>query len=532
MFGASDVASILKVFRLVRIIRMVKLLTLLAGFSRILKSPRLKMFVRLFKFLFAMLICVHFGACGWYAVGNYCYLHDGIYHNNWITANEVEESSTWEKYSFSMYWSVGTLMTTGYGDIIATNILEQWICIIFILIKFCLVAYLLMEGYRGIEARAERNKKVIVSTITAMDKTNRPRESPKEHFQRRDAGLMVGLGHNRTEAPTIRNVKLGESNDHDGGINTTDIRMDNNTNDYRDIQVVAIPNIATHDVHDVSYVSSTPTSTTCTVDTNTFVQPSISGASSVATVVETTKQVVEKTNTNSLFINQSKYVEYVQWYETVFNITFRKDVRQQRDLMDHDGLNTNKKQMIGSWCIDGNNKDALLGKGAFSTVYKAVDYNFIDNNKDHCVFVAIKLIEKDSNEHPSTWLANNEIQCLDKIQHENVIKMLGYDRSTTYNSVPMIAFILEYGKNGELRHLVQKLGALSDVLTRTYFHQILSGINACHKVGVIHRDMKLENIVLDAQYNAKICDFGLATVKLKLFCLNLLHFNASNFKNR
>ena len=211
-----------------------------------------------------------------------------------------------------------------------------------------------------------------------------------------------------------------------------------------------------------------------------------------------TKQVVEKTNTNSLFINQSKYVEYVQWYETVCNITFKKDVHQQKHVMDHDGINTKKKQMIGSWCIDADNKDALLGKGAFSTVYKAVDYNFIDNNQDNCVFVAIKLIQKDSTKHPSTWLANNEIQCLDKIQHENVIKMLGYDINTTYNGVPMIAFILEYGKNGELRHLVQKLGPLSDVLARTYFHQILAGINACYEAGVIHRDIKLENIVLDA----------------------------------
>lgn len=55
------------------------------------------------------------------------------------------------------------------------------------------------------------------------------------------------------------------------------------------------------------------------------------------------------------------------------------------------------------------------------------------------------------------------------------------------------------------------------------FKQIVEGINYCHKINIVHRDIKLENILLDEFKNAKIIDFGFAictpdTSKLKIFC--------------
>ena len=239
--------------------------------------------------------------------------------------------------------------------------------------------------------------------------------------------------------------------------------------------------------------------------------------SMVIASIENTIEINQSSKTRTLAIFPSKYKEYVEWYQKMCGITFKKDFHSKRNL-DHDNLSLQGKQMIGSWCIEGDDQDSLIGKGAFSKVYKAVDYNFVHSNKENSVFVAIKLIKKNTfdknniNISNAKWLAKNEKDCLKRIDHNNVVKMLGYDLHASFRKKPMIAFILEYGKNGEFRHLVQKLGPLSDVLARTYFHQILAGINACHKTGVIHRDIKLENIVLDAQYSIKICDFGLSQV--------------------
>ena len=117
------------------------------------------------------------------------------------------------------------------------------------------------------------------------------------------------------------------------------------------------------------------------------------------------------------------------------------------------------------------------------------------------------------------WLARNEQRCLQKISSSHVVKLLAHDLNGRFENKDAALFVLEYAPNGNLRRLIEKLGPLSDIIGRTYLHQIISGINACHKVGVIHRDLKLENIVLDVNYNAKICDFGLAKVTFSYICI-------------
>ena len=73
-------------------------------------------------------------------------------------------------------------------------------------------------------------------------------------------------------------------------------------------------------------------------------------------------------------------------------------------------------------------------------------------------------------------------------------------------------FILEYAPHGELTHLLQKLGSLSEFMARSYFKQILSALKACHAVGIVHRDIKPQNVLLDSNYCVKLCDFGLAAL--------------------
>ena len=71
--------------------------------------------------------------------------------------------------------------------------------------------------------------------------------------------------------------------------------------------------------------------------------------------------------------------------------------------------------------------------------------------------------------------------------------------------------ILEYAPNFILFDYIAFSGHFSEDLARFYFCQIIDALEHIHQAGVAHRDIKLENILLDSDYNIKIADFGLST---------------------
>ena len=159
-----------------------------------------------------------------------------------------------------------------------------------------------------------------------------------------------------------------------------------------------------------------------------------------------------------------------------------------------------EKHWIKRWIIE----DTIIGKGGFSTVCKGID-------TQDSITVAFKfMIKSDKKAKETEWAAKNEISCLTKISHNNVIKLLGYKMNTKYKKYKATMFVLEYAPNGELTNLLSRIGAFSQILARTYFRQMISGLQACHDAGIVHRDIKPQNIVLDEKYNLKICDFGLS----------------------
>ena len=73
-------------------------------------------------------------------------------------------------------------------------------------------------------------------------------------------------------------------------------------------------------------------------------------------------------------------------------------------------------------------------------------------------------------------------------------------------------FIMEYINGGNLFSFVKKRRKLSEKMARYLFRQIILGIQHIHSKNVVHRDIKLENILIDFNNNVKICDFGIGRV--------------------
>ena len=67
----------------------------------------------------------------------------------------------------------------------------------------------------------------------------------------------------------------------------------------------------------------------------------------------------------------------------------------------------------------------------------------------------------------------------------------------------------EYAENKDLFDFIQSAGKLSIKIVRHLFSQILAGVEYLHKRNIVHRDLKLDNILIDSKIQLKLCDFGL-----------------------
>lgn len=73
--------------------------------------------------------------------------------------------------------------------------------------------------------------------------------------------------------------------------------------------------------------------------------------------------------------------------------------------------------------------------------------------------------------------------------------------------------VLEYVDGGELFNYILHKGGLQEWEAIRYFRQLLAGLSYCHAFSICHRDLKLENILLDKDMNVKIADFGFAALQ-------------------
>nr|DAD37959.1 TPA_asm: hypothetical protein HUJ06_008600 [Nelumbo nucifera] len=142
-----------------------------------------------------------------------------------------------------------------------------------------------------------------------------------------------------------------------------------------------------------------------------------------------------------------------------------------------------------------------IGQGTYSNVYKARDTL---TGK----IVALKKVRFDNLEPESVKFMAREILILRRLDHPNVVKLQGLVTSRMSCSLYLV---FEY-----MEHDLAGLAASPDIKftepqVKCYMHQLLSGLEHCHNRGVLHRDIKGSNLLLDNGGVLKIADFGLAS---------------------
>mmetsp|Transcript_9430 Transcript_9430/g.35030 ORF Transcript_9430/g.35030 Transcript_9430/m.35030 type:complete len:765 (-) Transcript_9430:1323-3617(-) len=148
---------------------------------------------------------------------------------------------------------------------------------------------------------------------------------------------------------------------------------------------------------------------------------------------------------------------------------------------------------VGEWKLR-----YTLGEGAYGIV------KFATHTLHMNQFCAIKII-KQGNVSDMSKL-DCEIQCLQMLDHPNIVKLFDVDSDDEH-----IYLLMELCGGGNLfQHLEED--AFEESLARFYFNQLISGLSYCQSNGVCHRDLRLENLLLDNMGNLKISDFGAARI--------------------
>ncbi|GAY47847.1 hypothetical protein CUMW_107410 [Citrus unshiu] len=142
-----------------------------------------------------------------------------------------------------------------------------------------------------------------------------------------------------------------------------------------------------------------------------------------------------------------------------------------------------------------------IGQGTYSNVYRARD---LDQKK----IVALKKVRFDNLEPESVRFMAREIHILRRLDHINVIKLEGLVTSRMSCSLYLVFEYMEHDLAGLASHPGLKF---SEAQVKCYMQQLLCGLDHCHSRGVLHRDIKGSNLLIDNNGILKIADFGLAS---------------------
>ncbi|XP_001663093.2 serine/threonine-protein kinase SIK3 homolog [Aedes aegypti] len=155
--------------------------------------------------------------------------------------------------------------------------------------------------------------------------------------------------------------------------------------------------------------------------------------------------------------------------------------------------------------------DKTIGKGNFAVVKLAS--HVITNSK-----VAIKIIDKTCLDDENLAKTFREISILKVLHHPHITRL--YEVIESRNKIYLVT---EHAARGEIfDHLVAN-GRMKEEEASRIFSQIISAVDYCHSKGIVHRDLKAENVLLDNEMNVKLADFGFSNtfsegINLRTWC--------------
>ena len=152
---------------------------------------------------------------------------------------------------------------------------------------------------------------------------------------------------------------------------------------------------------------------------------------------------------------------------------------------------------------DNWTRGELIGQGAFGSVYLGMD------DSGHLMAVKQVSLGKIGGPQGAQKLAEHvksleaEVQLLQSLHHPNIVCYLGTERTTQALNI-----FLEYVPGGSIASLLAKFGSFKESVVRVYTKQIVMGLEYLHANGIIHRDIKGANILVDNTGLVKLADFG------------------------
>lgn len=154
----------------------------------------------------------------------------------------------------------------------------------------------------------------------------------------------------------------------------------------------------------------------------------------------------------------------------------------------------------------------VLGHGNFGRVHAARDLRTGRG-------VAVKVLDKDKMLRTGMMeQIKREIAVMKRVSHPNIVEL--HEVMATRSKIYLA---LELVRGGELFARIVRAGRVKEDVARRYFRQLIHAVDFCHARGVYHRDLKLENLLLDDAGNLKVVDFGLSALADHARSDGLLH---------